>query len=246
MQAIYVRLVELIRAAQQASPFEHLGQIWAQPLSQEAWCKAGDFRLRTFQELIKVPPIRKLRCKVGGRITTLLRVGEPGTEAHYALAKDMARYYCEATKAEWVPPDQIGMLVGLAQRFPDGFQVDIFKHTVRRWSEFRDDVRLEIRLAKLFLRLGLDPFEGDALSDHTLTTARRYHWRPEKLRSRRVYRRPFIPYMLAFWPVAVELFIDERELRDGPRPERVWQWWSDPAQRSALRHAESISRGSVG
>jgi hypothetical protein len=69
----------------------------------------------------------------------------------------------------------------------------------------------------------LDPFEGDALSDHMLTTARGYHWRPDNRCSRRVYRRPFIPYMLAFWPVAVELLIDERELRGGPRPERVWQ-----------------------
>ncbi len=121
-----------------------------------------------------------------------------------------------------------GMLCGLARDLPDGWQVEVFKHAVIRWPDFMDDVKLEVELAQEALREGFDPFSPGAASDHMLTTARRFWGQGDKL-SLRTYRRPFIPLVRAFWPVAVELFIDHRQLRGGVHPARIWQRWSDPA-----------------
>lgn len=236
MLAIHARLVELIRAAQDVSPFEHQGEIWAQPLSQGAWCKAGDFALRTFQELIKVPPIRRYRCKVEGRVTTLLRIGDPGTEAHRECANAMKRFYMAKTSEAKIRGDQFGMLHGLAQNFPDGYQLAIFKHTLFRWSAFMDDAAAEIDAALNCYAGGFDPFAPGADCNHMLTTARRFYWRQSEVK-RRVLRYPNIDFLLAFWPVAVELFIDDHQRSDGGHPARIWGRWSD-RQRC---YAESIS-----
>lgn len=240
MQAIHGQLVELIRAAQEASPFEHQGEIWAKPLSQEAWCRAGGFALRTFQELIKFAPIRRLRCMVDGRITTLLRVGEPGAEQAKTIAKGMQAYWCAATKEAKVSGDEFGMLCGLARDWPDGWQVEIFKHALIRWPDFVDDVGVEVELAIDLRDTRQSPFHRELLADPLYATARRLWPERDKL-SRRVYRRPFIPFLRRFWPVAWELFVDHRQRYGGGHPERVWQRWSVPRQRTGVRHAESSS-----
>lgn len=228
MQAIHGQLVELIRAAQEASPFEHVGQIWAKPIALKAWCEIGGFKLRTLKELIKYPPIRRLQCNLPSGKVVLLRVGDPGEELVKATAKRMQAFFLATTKEATVSRDEFGMLCGLARDLPDGWQVEIFQHAVICWFDFMDDVKLEVELAQEALREGFDPFAPGAASDHMLTTARRFWGQGDKL-SLRTYRRPFIPLVRAFWPVAVELFIDHRQLRGGDHPARIWQRWSDPA-----------------
>lgn len=242
MQGIHAQLVDFIGAAQEASPFEHQEEIWAQPLSQEAWCKAGGFALRTFQELIKVPPIRRLRCTINGRITTLLRVGEQGAEQAKAIAKGMQAYWCSATREAKVSGGEFGMLCGLARDWPDGWQMEIFRHTLIQWPDFMDDVKFEIELAIDLRDTRQSPFHRELLADPLYATARRMWPQRDKL-SLRVYRRPFIPLLRAFWPLAVELFIDHRQRHrsEHDHPERVWQRWSVPRQRTGLRRAESSS-----
>lgn len=114
MAAMHVDLCELIRAAQQDSPFPHVGQVWAKPVSQDGWCRASGLKLRTFQELVKVAPIRRYQCNIPGGKVTLLRVGDPGPEEHRVLAKQMAAYFTAATKEATVSRAEFGMLCGLA------------------------------------------------------------------------------------------------------------------------------------
>ena len=83
---------------------------------------------------------------------------------------------------------------------------------------------------------GHDPFAPGADWDHMLTTARRFYWRQGDVKPR-VLRYPNIDFLLALWPVAVELFIDDHEPRGGGHPARIWGRWSDRAR----CHAESIS-----
>ena len=236
MRTMHGALCSLIEAAQTESPFDHHGEVWAQPLSQEAWCKVGGFALRTFQEILKYPPIRRYRCKLDGRVTTLLRIGEPGAEANRDCANAMKRFYMTKTGEAKIRKDQFGMLHGLAQNFPDGYQHAIFKHTLFRWSVFMDDAGAEIDAALGCYAGGHDPFAPGADWDHMLTTARRFYWRQGDVKPR-VLRYPNIDFLLALWPVAVELFIDDHEPRGGGHPARIWGRWSDRAR----CHAESIS-----
>ena len=240
MQAMHGELCALIAEAQVASPHEHVGQIWAKPVSLQAWCEIGGFALRTLKELIKYPPIRRYQCNLPGGKVTLLRVGDPGPEQDKVLAKQIAAYFLAATKEETVSRNEFGMLCGLAHDWPDGWQVEIFKHAIIHWPDFMDVVKVEVEIALEVLGRGDDPFHPEALADPLYATARRYCGRGDKL-SLRVYRRPFIPLLRAFWPIAVELFIDHRESMGGPRPERIWGRWSDPALCTGVRHALSTS-----
>ena len=181
MQANHARLCELIRAAQVASPHEHVGQIWAKPISLQAWCDIGGFALRTLKELIKYPPIRRYQCNLPGGKVTLLRVGDPGPEQDKVLAKQMAAYFLAATKEETVSRNEFGMLCGLAHDWPDGWQVEIFKHAIIHWPDFMDDVKVEVEIALAVLGRGDDPFHPEALADPLYATARRYCGRGDKL-----------------------------------------------------------------
>ena len=240
MQTMHGQLCALIEAAQAASPYEHIGQIWAKPLSLQGWCDIGGFALRTIKELIKHPPIRRVQCNLPGGKVVLLRVGDPGEEQVKAIAKQMQAYFLAATKEETINRKEFGMLCGLSRDWPDGWQTEIFRHAVIYWPDFMDDVKVEVALAIEARDGRLDPFHPEALADPLLATARRFWGQGERL-DERIYRRPFIPLLRAFWPIATELFIDNREYRGGPRPERIWQRWSDPAQRTGVRHALSSS-----
>lgn len=276
MQAIHARLVEFIRAAQEASPFEHQNQIWAKPISLLAWCKIGGFALSTLKKLIGYPPIRRMQCNLPGGKVVLLRVGDPGEELVKATAKRMQAFYPEAVRRAMVaaidrerlakiklaerltserrrldlveranalavkrtksaqakevkvPKKEFGALCGLARDLPDGWQVELFKHAVFNWPDFMDIVKAEIDAALSCYACGDDPFAPGANSDHMLTTARRFYWRQGDVEWR-VYPRPYIPLLRAFWPVAVELFVDHRQRYGGEHPERIWQRWCDPA-----------------
>ncbi|MCT4559507.1 MAG: hypothetical protein N4A61_15780 [Pelagimonas sp.] len=121
--------------------------------------------------------------------------------------------------------EEFGMLCGLASDFPDGYEMAIFKHALRCWPDFMDHAKLEIETALALRAADDDPFHPEALSDHTLTTARRYRGREHKL-SLRVYQRPLISFLRAYWPVAVELFIDHQQFQGGRYPDRIWHHWS--------------------
>lgn len=223
MKSKHAELCEVISRAMDEEPYEHQGDRWAPPLSQEGWCRVSGLALRSFQALIKVPPIRRYRCLIDGKTVTLLRVGDAGAEQRQQLAKEMKGYYLRKTGEKIISAREFGMLCGLATDLPDGWQVNVFKHVLRCWPDFMDDVRAEVALA---LELGSDdPFHGDIRDDPRYTTARRFAGHRDRL-DERIYRRPFIPLIRAFWPVAVELFIDARQFRGGAAPDRIWQRWS--------------------
>lgn len=228
MAAMHADLCALIRVAQQETPFHHVGQVWAEPVSQDGWCRASGLKLRTFQELVRVPPIRRYQCNLEGGKVTLLRVGDPGPEQDRIMAKQMEAYYLAATKEPTISGKEFGCLCGLACDWPDGWQMDTFKHTVIRWPDFMDHVKMEVALAIEARDGRLDPFHPDALCDPLLATARRFWGQGERL-DERVYQRPFILLLRAFWPVALELFIDGRQFRGDAHPARVWHRWSEQA-----------------
>lgn len=98
MQALRSQLCALIQTAQEVSPFEHIGQIWAKPISLQAWCDIGGFALLTIKKLIGYPPIRRYQCNLPGGKVVLLRLGDPGPEQDRIIAKQMAAYYRPAAK----------------------------------------------------------------------------------------------------------------------------------------------------
>ncbi|MDN5788783.1 MAG: hypothetical protein L0H65_17355 [Pseudorhodobacter sp.] len=113
----------------------------------------------------------------------------------------MAAYFLATTNEETIGQSEFGMICGLAHDWPDGWQMEVFRHTVIRWPDFMDDVKLEVELA-LHARDGqIDPFHPEVIADPLYTTARRYHGQGDKL-SLRIYCRRFIPLLRAFWPIA--------------------------------------------
>ena len=238
MREKHQHLCEIIAQSMKQTPFEAKGLIWAAAISQDAWCRVTGLALRTLQELVKHPPIMRYRCKIGGLIVTLLRIGHPDSgdpEEAKRLAKLMSRTYRDKTGEAQIRAAEFGMLCGLARDFPAGFQLEIFKHTVLCWPDFMDMAKFEIEAALELRRQEVSPFADEFRAVHYLTTARRLHGEELSLRT---YKRPFIPLLRVLWPVAVEMFIDHREMRGGSCPESVWpRWCIAPSE----AHAESTS-----
>ena len=79
--------------------------------------------------------------------TLLLRVGEAGPLTPRKIANHMANIW--AKKYNRRPGnDAYGCLVGLAEVWPEGQQVAIFKAVLANWSDYMSGVRLEQNIAE--------------------------------------------------------------------------------------------------
>ena len=131
------------------------GHFWTvRPL--EEWAEMMGVTTRTIRRWITQEPIQKLGLVVEGKRATLLRVGEPGEPTPLTISRVMAKAFRQQTGK---PPNRkyYGCLMGLAENWPDGRQVEVFKYTLKpeNWAAFMLHVKSEITLAQEAGQAGL-------------------------------------------------------------------------------------------
>lgn len=127
------------------------GYTWALR-SRNAWADLVEVSPPTLTDLTNHPPIQKLVTmgyddETGRAVkVTALRVGEAPKFSTRDMANIMGKAFTKQTgkkvsKQEW------GMLNGMAENFPEGYQIDIFKHAITPdgWHGFMAICSVEVR-----------------------------------------------------------------------------------------------------
>ncbi|MFC3182532.1 hypothetical protein [Cypionkella sinensis] len=146
------RLCGLILKAVADNGQEKDGQIWAlKPMTE--WEKLMGLTRRSIHDLIKIEPIQTLGTGAyeddgSFRRIVALRVGEVGstvekTKRH--LANIMAKIFREKT-GKSVHRKSYGCLIGLAEIWPEGHQVAIFKDMLHNWGSFMVAAKFRINI----------------------------------------------------------------------------------------------------
>lgn len=120
-----------------AEPFEFEGHEWAAKHQNEWAALLGSgFSVSTIRELISKPPFVRERTRAAdGKQITLLRIGTPGPKSPRHLANIMAKLFKK--KFGKRPSDTaFGCLCGLAELWPAGAQIEIFKAVLSDWQGF--------------------------------------------------------------------------------------------------------------
>lgn len=114
--------------------------------SRAYWATRLGVSTRTISRLIKTPPIQTRDTMVEGKRVVLLRVGEPGKKSAKHLANIMAKDFRKRTGSKEIPDAQWGMLIGLAESWPSGYQEHIFRHVISPdgWRSFSAALNLHI------------------------------------------------------------------------------------------------------
>ncbi|MCV2880366.1 hypothetical protein OE699_16155 [Sedimentimonas flavescens] len=176
-QQRHEELCALIKETVAECPKEFEGHTWAiRP--QADWCELLGVSDRTLRDLTKIPPICTTTTHVEGRKAVLLRLGTPEAKTDRHIANIMANIFAEKTGRR--PAGRsYGMLRGLAQNWPEGAQLAIFRCVLNEWSMFMAGVQLEI---------GRMIQEGEG-GEH------------------RRYKFPSISVMLRFHHIALEMYV---------------------------------------
>lgn len=137
-------LRQLVASTIASEPFEFEGFQWC-ALSQPDMAAKLGFSISTINRLIAKPPFVRDTVQIKRRIVTLIREGVAGPMTPRHIANVMAslwrkRFERAATNDEW------GCMLGLAQKWPTGHQIEIFKDVIREqsWPEFMAGVQIEI------------------------------------------------------------------------------------------------------
>ncbi|MDO6477974.1 hypothetical protein Q4578_11100 [Shimia thalassica] len=263
INANHEKLCRVIWQSMVKKGVEHDGYRWAEPLSREEWAKRAGISVSTYTRLTRKDPIQKSgKGKGWGKDkVALLRVGDPDPNAqakadHKYAADTMAKLYrehmAEAEKdpEKWVvcPREDWGRFNGLVDMWPDGWQVRIFKHTLKNWRDFMTLTKLELEIAWQAQECGRDVTLEDIAEDHTLTGAYvlqnvdlsefRVRGKIKRVNGKRTrdpdtwrhYNRPYPRFLLLLQHVALELF-----RMDNPN---FSYWEEDQAERRATAYAE--------
>lgn len=220
-QARHSALIELIEEMAAALPRELDGDIWAGPLSQAEWIDRSGLTPRTFQRLIKQPPIVSTVRGIGARKGTYLRLGAVEAVDRRKVQNTMAKIWREHSEQTWLNPasGEFGCICGMAEAWPCGWQIKIFDHALKHWGDFMAYTKLEIQAAlDVMERASANGYEPDlycpgALVDHVPETARRV---PADRLEIRHLEFPSLTYLRVFQHVAQVLFVDH--LQDHGRP----------------------------
>ena len=144
-------LAKLIDEAIAEKPHKHDGQKWI-ARSQADWVNKlrelnlpiKERRLRDIiKNAIKDGAVVRQSAMIDGVKTMLLRTGKPGStqRTHYDLAKYMANIWRK--RFGRLPGGKgFNMLLGLANDWPDGSQVDTFRAALDDWEVFMFGVRI--------------------------------------------------------------------------------------------------------
>ena len=140
--AAFVDLIhEVAAAGQVSSSMDFEGFIWA-AMSQSIWCEGLGISDRTLRELAKHPPIVKTKTVTGyGTPMVLYRIGTEPHQSHRHVANIMGRYFRKKYARPRLEPRAYGCLIGLAEEWPQGVQIAIFKTVLSNWSEFMAGVK---------------------------------------------------------------------------------------------------------
>ena len=151
-QVRHDRLCDLIRKTIADHGQDHHGYLWAvRPMAD--WADMLDADKKTVERLCAVKPIQRLRTRVGGVSAVLLRIEAPdGDKAlekkrRLDLARMMEKLFVAKTGHKPKPAD-FGGLNGLAEVWPEGFQVEIFKHVLADWDHFMAGAKLHSAVYK--------------------------------------------------------------------------------------------------
>ena len=104
----------------------------------------------------------------------------------------MSKIWREHTGQKTTLPRLYGMMFGLAQEWPDGYQVKIFEHALKNWTGFCAAAKQEIYTAMLIRESGGDPFAHGNEHDPLLETAR---WCQGQELSYRYYKHVSLPFL---------------------------------------------------
>lgn len=184
------------------APFELDGFQWC-ALPQPVIASMLGMSVETLRRVISKPPFIRERTHKDGKPVTLLREGVPAPMTHRHVANIMSRiwrkkYDRTVNKAEY------GCMIGLAENWPDGHQVEIFKLAVKEWTEFMAGVHIQIEL------LG-DEGVKRFYEFPTLTVMRRFHTVATELYSMQQQQKPGKPSYDINYPKALNL-------KPGPHP----------------------------
>lgn len=140
------RFCDMIRKTIDDDGQEKDGYLWAvRPLAD--WADMLGVDKKTVERLCAVAPIQALRTRVGGVSAILLRIEAPGGDNALErkrlrdLARVMEQVFFTKTGHKLKPAD-FGGLNGLAEVWPDGFQIEIFKHVLADWDSFMSGAKL--------------------------------------------------------------------------------------------------------
>lgn len=137
---------DLVLAIIAEKPFTFESHEWA-ALSQESWSKVTGLSPATIRRIISKPPFVRERTHKDGRVITLLRIGERGPDTSRRIANKMASLYRK--RFGFRPGDsQFGCLVGLAEKWPQGKQVEIFKELLADWAGFLGVAKYALEVAE--------------------------------------------------------------------------------------------------
>lgn len=197
-QERFDRLVAVIEQQVQNEPVEFEDQVWANA-PEPMWADLADISLATLKRYIKLPPIRRTWTHIDGAKVVLLRVGEPAPLKPREIANLMKSIFHKILKFE-VQQTNYGILKGLAQKWPQGHQLEIFKLVLNNWPAFKAGVAIEIGMLIDAGRPG------------------KFTW----------HEFPSVSVMLRFQSVAVELYIMDLQEKGIFPPAEVMNWTEEP------------------
>ncbi|MWB77965.1 hypothetical protein GLS40_08020 [Pseudooceanicola sp. 216_PA32_1] len=181
-QALY----DIVAAELSANPVDAEGRQWANLSARHLADELGR-SVRQVQRLYSGDPFRHVVKRIGGKNTTLIRIGHPADLSPEDQARMMVKFWRRATGRKETP-EEFGCLVGIAKDCPTGLGFDVFRTIVRNWSPFMACAKVAQYLA---MHDGGDEFDPD----------------PEKFYAR-YYAFPSIKVIRRFLYVASDFYDD--------------------------------------
>jgi hypothetical protein len=132
------QLRKLVQEAIENDPFERDDFQWA-ALPQRYYCQKLEISPATLRRWIARPPFVRQHARIDGKVTTLLREGEAGPLTPRHIANTMAIIWRETTGRR-ASPKEYGCLVGLAESWPQGAQIDLLRMVLKEWPLFMSGV----------------------------------------------------------------------------------------------------------
>jgi hypothetical protein len=204
----HVALCKLIATLAETDPTQMSGAEWAGPMTQEQWAEKAGLSLRTFKRLILHPPIMVAARGVGKGKVTYLRLGAVDPHDLRKVQNSMAKLW-----RRHIGPEQAalrdfrrdyGLICGLAEDLPRGWQVQIFDYALCHWATFCAITKYEIDIANDVRRAGMTVTDLD-IDEDGFATARRFPG--EVLSNGRYFDFPALSFLRKFHHVAVTVYV---------------------------------------
>lgn len=138
--ATFIALIEEIVGSSSSPARIFRDGYWWAALRQDTWASKLGVTVVTLREIAKIPPIRGLDTMTNGRRVKLYRVGPKPHVSFKGLARQMEAAF-QAKYGRPVERASFGCLIGLAELWPSGHQVAIFRTVLDNLPGFMSLVR---------------------------------------------------------------------------------------------------------